>query len=75
MGRHQEPAKRIERSQVDGIQAIPLAKTGRIRPGKRYENYSELTTAGDLGGCHWTTWGVCMLDGESHTPDATRADA
>src|ERR1700759_5541646 len=28
------------------IQAIPLAKSGRIRHGKRYESYSELTTVG-----------------------------
>jgi hypothetical protein len=59
-----------------GIQAIPPAKIGRIRHGKRYENYSEFTTVGDLGGCHWTTWGLCMLDGETgHTPHATLADA
>src|SRR5689334_17832108 len=61
MGRHQEPAKRIDRGQVDGIQAIPLAKTGRVRHGKRYEDYSELTIIGDLGGWRWTTWGFACL--------------
>src|SRR6202012_1373856 len=45
MGRHQEPAKRIDRGQVDGDSGDTSAKTGRIRHGKRYENYSELMRA------------------------------
>lgn len=61
MGRHQEPAKRIDRGHVDGIQAMLLAKIGRIRHGKRYRSYSELISVGDLGGCHRTTWGYACL--------------
>src|SRR5438477_12870646 len=40
-----------------GFRAIPLAKIGRIRHGKRYENYTVMTTADDLGGRHQTTRG------------------
>src|SRR5580704_15289257 len=40
-----------------GFRAIPLAKIGRIRHGKRYRSYTVMTTADDLGGRHWTTRG------------------
>src|SRR6266704_1767411 len=40
-----------------GFRAIPLAKIGRIRHGKRYGNYTVMTTADDLGRRQWTTRG------------------
>ena len=77
-GRTPEPAKRNKRAgQVGrGFRAIPLAKIVSIRHGKRYENYTVMTTADDLGRRHWTTRGIYVIDGESdHTPRTTLADA
>ena len=61
---------------AEGFGAIPLAKIGRFRHVKRYDNYTVMTTADDLDGRHWTTRGIYVLDGETgHTLHTTLADA
>src|SRR6266487_1327120 len=59
-----------------GFRAIPLAKIGRIRHGKRYGNYTVMTTADDLGDVTGRPGGMGMLDGDTgYTPPTIVADA
>ncbi len=58
-GQTPEPAKRtLSWHSRTKIQAIPLAKIGCIRHGKRYGNHTVMTTADDLGERHSMAGGI-----------------
>jgi len=42
---------------------IPPVEIGPVRHGKRDENYTVVTTVGDLGGHHRTTRGNVLIGG------------
>jgi len=60
-GRVQNQQSERPRPSRPGFKAIPPAQVAVIRHGRRCANYTVMTTADDLGGHHWLTWGICHV--------------